>query len=256
MSIDCPKAVIFDLDNTLSESFQAPREDVARALHRLFELMPVAIMTGASFSRMNEHFLPSFPKIDRSRLYLFPDTAAQCYIWQDNAWKSIYKFAFSKNEYKKIMKTFENAIAETGVLKDAPRWGELFLARDVQITFAGLGVDAPPQENAKWDPDRTKRKKLKDYLDKRLSGCDIRISGRTAIDITEKQVDKAHGVRWFSERLGIKPTEMIFVGDDLGPGGNDSVVIPTGINTIQVAGPHETAAAINEILEACSLHRV
>jgi len=45
-------------------------------------------------------------------------------------------------------------------------------------------------------------------------------------------------------------------GDDLGPGGNDSVVIPTGINTIQVAGPHETAAAINEILEACSLHRV
>ena len=246
-----PKAVIFDLDNTLSESFQPPLPNVASRLHRLLELIPVAVMTGASFERMSEHLLPSFPKdIDKTNLYLFPDTAAQCYMWQDGKWQSVYKFSFAKSEYENIMRIFNDAIEHTRVLEGAPRWGGLFLARDVQITFAGLGVDAPPEEKAKWDPDGAKRKKLKDYLDGKLSGLNVRISGRTAIDITGKEVDKAHGVRWLSQRLGVAPREMLFVGDALFPGGNDAVVIPTGIQTIQVAGPHETADVIDKVLSA------
>ena len=254
MNKKCPRAVIFDLDNTLAESFQAPKPDVAGGLHKLLGLMPVGIMSGASFSRMEEDLLPLFPQdTDKINLYLFPDTAAQCYVWQDNSWRSIYKFAFTKNEYAKIMRTFNEAIEKTRVLEGAPRWGDLFLARDVQVTFAGLGVNAPPEEKAKWDPDREKRKKLKNYLEQKLSGLDIRISGRTAIDITGKDVDKAHGVKWLAKHLGIPPSEMIFVGDDLSSGGNDAVVIPTGIQTVQVSGPHETAAVIDSILASCGV---
>lgn len=249
----CPRAVIFDLDNTLAESFNPPKPEVASRLGKLLELMPVGVMTGASFSRMQEHLLPSLPKgADKSKLYLFPDTAAQCFMWKDGQWQSIYKFVFTKDEYEKIMSTFRDAIKETGALQGAPRWGDLFLARDVQVTFAGLGVDAPPEAKAKWDPDRQKRQKLKDYLAKRLQWLDIRISGRTAIDITGKEIDKAHGVKWLANRLGVKPHQMLFIGDDLSPGGNDAVVIPTGIQTVQVAGPHETADAIDKVFAVCA----
>ena len=249
----CPRAVIFDLDNTLSEAFKPPHPHVASRLHLLLELMPVAIMTGASFSRMDEHLLPSLPKdADKTRLYLFPDTAAQCYVWESGVWKSLYKLTFTDEEYHNILKVFDEALVQTGVIEGAPRWGELYLARDVQITFSAIGVDAPSEEKAAWDPDRSKRATLKKILDAKLPGFDVRISGRTAIDITRSGVDKAYGVRWLAKRLGIHPSDMLFVGDDLRPGGNDAVVIPTGIETVQVAGPHETAGAIDTLIAACN----
>lgn len=251
--IKCPRAVLFDLDNTIAESFQPPHPHVASRLRELLKLMPVAIMSGASFERMEKDLLPALPRdADVSRLYLFPDTAAQCYTNEAGAWRSVYKFSFTKKEYEEIMRAFNEAIEETGVLKGAPRWGDLFLARDTQITFAGLGVDAPKEEKAAWDSDSSKRGKLKNLLDKKLAGLDIRISGRTAIDITRKGVDKAYGVKWFAERLGAEPSEMFFVGDALGPDGNDAIVIPTGIATIEVADPHEMTEVIDGILSACA----
>ena len=120
--------------------------------------MPVAIMSGASFERMEKDLLPSLPHdADLSQLYIFSDTAAQCYINDSGAWKSIYKFTFTADEYEEIMSAFKEALEETGILKDSPRWGDLFLARDTQVTFAGLGVDASPEKKHAWDPDRLKR---------------------------------------------------------------------------------------------------
>ncbi|MDO8552763.1 MAG: HAD-IIB family hydrolase [bacterium] len=247
-----PRAVIFDLDNTIAESFKPPSQEVATGLCELLKRAPVAIMSGASFARMEKDLLPALGKADLSRLYLFPNTAAQCFIFESGTWRSAYKFSFTKEEYESIMRVFNEAIEDTEVLKGAPRWGSLFLAGDSQVTFAGLGVDASSEMKAAWDTDRAKRKKLKDFLDQKLTGLDIRISGRTAIDITAREIDKAHGVKWLAKRLGVEPAQMIFVGDDLSPGGNDAVVIPTGIQTMEVKGPHEAAAAINKILASCS----
>jgi hypothetical protein len=42
--------------------------------------------------------------------------------------------------------------------------------------------------------------------------------------------------------------EMLYIGDALDDGGNDSVVIGTGIKTHEVFGPKETAGIIEEIL--------
>jgi len=249
----CPHAVLFDLDNTVAESFQPPAPEVAKGLRELLKRMPVAIMSGASFERMEKDLLSALPRnADLSRLYLFSDTAAQCYAYEAGAWQSVYKIAFAKEEYEKIMQACKEAIRETGVLQDAPCWGALFLARDTQITFSGLGVDAPSDVKREWDKDSSKRAKLKRALDEKLEGLDIRISGRTAIDITRTGIDKAYGVRWLAKHLGFAPSEMLFVGDALFPGGNDAIVIPTGIQTIEVAGPHETAEVMGKVLAACA----
>ncbi|MDP3965709.1 MAG: hypothetical protein Q8Q13_02840, partial [bacterium] len=161
----CPRAVLFDLDNTVAESFRPPSPEVAGGLRALLKLMPVAIMSGASFERMEKDLLPALPKdADVSRLYLFPDTAAQCYINDTGAWRSVYKFSFTKKEYEDIMLAFKDALEETGILNDAPRWGDLFLARETQVTFSGLGVDAQGDVKASWDPNRAKRARLKEIL--------------------------------------------------------------------------------------------
>ena len=46
---------------------------------------------------------------------------------------------------------------------------------------------------------------------------------------------------------------MLYVGDALMEGGNDAVVIETGVHTHQVFGPDETVALIKEILRNAHL---
>jgi phosphomannomutase len=252
--VKCPRAVLFDLDNTIAESFQPPGSHVASRLHELLKRMPVAIMSGASFERMEKDLLPALPHdADLSRLYLFTDTASQCFIWKNGEWLNLYKHAFTEDECSIIIRLVKDGLEETAITEGAPLHGGQFLARDTQITFSAIGTYAPAEEKAAWDPSGEKRKKLIRFLEPKLPGFNVLIGGRTAIDITRKGIDKAYGAKWLARRLGIEPSKMLFIGDALSHGGNDAIVIPTGIQTIEVAGPHETASVIDKILASCSL---
>ena len=250
-----PRAVVFDLDNTLAVAFTPLPPRTAAGLSKLLAHIPVAIMSGATVERMEEYVLPTLaPDATLANLYLFPNTSASCYVWQGGAWERVYEHTFTKEEYDAAVAALKEGIDATGIVEDAPQWGERIVARDTQITFAGIGIDAPAKEKEAWDPDRAKRAKLKQFLDEKLSNFDfdIRVSSRTAIDITKKGIDKALGVQWLASRLNLQPSEMLFVGDDLAPGGNDAMVIPTGIATRQTSGPEETAAVIDELVAACA----
>lgn len=50
------------------------------------------------------------------------------------------------------------------------------------------------------------------------------------------------------ESLKFKKEEMLFIGDTLFPGGNDSPVLSTGVDCIQVKGPEETKRIIQILL--------
>lgn len=251
--VRCPRAVVFDLDNTLSASFHPPEPDVAERLRKLLKLMPVAVMSGASLSRMEETLLPSLPgDLSKTELYLFTDTAAQCFIHRDSGWQNLYKHAFTENESETIIRLVKEGLVETAITEDAPLYGDQFLARDTQITFSAIGTYAPAEEKAIWDPQGAKRDKLIRFLEPKLPEFNIMKGGRTAIDITRKGIDKAYGVKWLAKHLGFEARDMLFVGDELSSGRNDACVIPTGIQTMEVAGPHETAKVIDEILSSCS----
>jgi HAD superfamily hydrolase (TIGR01484 family) len=249
--MELPRALTFDLDNTLAPAFEHLSARTASGLGKLLALIPVAITSGATIERMEEYILPALPKeTNLGNLYLFPDTSARCYVWSGTSWERAYNHVFTKEVFDAIVAALTEGIEKTGIVEGAPLWGERVLARDAQVTFAGLGVDAPGDKKRAWDPDRSKRTVLKKFLDERLAAfpLDIRVSSRTAIDITQSGVNKAEGVHWLAAHLGIEPKDMLFVGDDLAEGGNDAVVIPTGIETRQTSGPDETADIIEELL--------
>ena len=74
------------------------------------------------------------------------------------------------------------------------------------------------------------------------------MGGLTTIDITRKGLTKAYGIRQLVELTDTAISEMLYVGDALQEGGNDAVVIETGVRTHEVFGPKETAAFIKDIL--------
>jgi phosphomannomutase len=246
-----PRAIMFDLDDTLAESFKPPSAEVLGGLRRLLEYVPVAIITGAGFQRMQEQFLSELTSSAHAdRLFIFPNSSAQSYQYENGEWKEVYSFLLTDGERALIKKTIAEVVAGTDILKNVPHYGQQLFDREAQVAYTPVGSDASSEFKRNWDADGTKRRRFWKELKRRLPEFEILMGGRATIDITKKGVNKAHGVEWFSDHLGVPVSEMLYVGDALYEGGNDAVVIPTGINIRPVAGPEETPHIIDELLAA------
>ena len=244
-----PKLIIFDLDGTLTESKQELKPDMGALLAELMEKMPIAVMSGCSYQQFQKQFLPGLPEqAPTDRLYIFPTNAAQCYVLDGGgAWKQQYSHSLSADEKKQITEAIHRALAETGFDKEPEQvWGERIEDRDAQIAFSYLGQDAPLEAKSAWDPDRKKRMQIRAALTPLLADFSISIGGKNTIDITRKGVTKSFGLRALSRITNVDISEMVYVGDALDEGGNDSVVKETGIHTVSVTGP----AVVEQLIRA------
>lgn len=250
--MQCPRIAIFDLDNTLAESFSPPRPEMIAHLERLLDLIPLSIMSAASLERMQRDIVSHLsPAADKGRLHLFTANAAQYYAWREESWREEYGFKFTDAERREIVEALKESVAETGIGADMLPMGDQLVDYQGYIAFTPPGRAVSREAKAAWDPDASKRNTLRASLSKRLPQFNVYIGGQTTIDITKKEINKAYGVRQLSERLKIPVSDMLYVGDALYEGGNDAVVIETGIPTRSVGGPSETLTALDDLLRAC-----
>lgn len=246
-----PRLVAFDLDGTLAESKQRVSSDMGERLFQLLKKMPVAIMSGAGWPQFEKQFFPALPmEANLANLYIFPDNAAQCFVYRTGDWKPQYDQAFTPAEREHILAELAEALKEAG-LADVPVrvWGERVEDRGAEIVFSGLGQAAPIDAKLAWDPTGQKRKGLRDILVRRLPEFSEATGGSTSVDITRKGITKAYGIKRLSELTKIPVAQMLYVGDALNEGGNDAVVKDTGVPTHQVFGPEETAGLITSLLK-------
>ncbi|MFZ8483260.1 HAD family hydrolase, partial [Staphylococcus aureus] len=82
------------------------------------------------------------------------------------------------DERRRILQAFELAPWEVG-LPDERTWGERIEDRGSQITFSGLGQEAPLDAKKAWDPDFAKRKALQAALRSRLPELSVNVGGST-----------------------------------------------------------------------------
>jgi phosphomannomutase len=248
------KAVIFDLDGTLAESKQQLSLEVGEALSNLLDKTVVGLMSGAGFNQFEKQFLPFMPReANFYNLFLFPTSSAECREYRVNGsgrpeWVIAYDYPFTREERMDIISALEEVDQKLTLTAGFNIHGEKIEDRGEQITWSALGQDAPLNEKEKWDPDHMKRELTREELLKLIPKFEISIGGSTSIDITHKGIAKDTGIRWLEERLGCDASEMLYVGDALFEGGNDSAVKKTGIQTKQVSGPNETKKVIEEII--------
>ncbi len=245
------RAAIFDIDGTLARTRQKLTGEMQELLADLVAKMPVGIISGGSYAAQFDHQVIEglLPRTDRSQLILFPTGSAECYLWNRDAWKKEYSFAFTTEEKQRILQALDETLAETAIVDlAAETYGPRLQDRNTQITWSALGEAAPPDVKEPWDPDHAKRDSFRAILAKKIPDFEIQIGGTTSIDINRKGIDKAYGVRWLEKRLGIPVGEMVYVGDALFPGGNDALVIPTGVQTHAVKNPADTTVFIKTLL--------
>lgn len=247
-----PHLLVFDLDGTLAESKQRMSAQMGDLLAELLQKIPIAVMSGAGWAEFEKQFFSVLP-IDAklNNLYIFPENAAQCFVHTQGAWHPQYDNAFTPTERDRILRALDEALQETGLATPpAHVWGSRIQHRGAEITFSGLGEDAPLEQKQAWDPDGTKKRMLQEALTKKLPEFAIAANSSTSVDITRKGTTKAHGIMRLSEMTGVPVENMLYVGDALEEGGNDSSVIQTGVPTHAVFAPRETEALIETLLHA------
>jgi HAD superfamily hydrolase (TIGR01484 family) len=243
------KLIVFDLDGTIAESKSSLDTEMAILLGKLLRIVKVAIISGGNWQQFEKQLLANLPHDPRLKNLLLLPTCGTKFYQYDGDWKKIYSEDFTAEETEKIISALKNAL-ETVDFKTEKVWGEIIEDRGSQITFSALGQQAPIKEKKKWDPDFTRRKKIKALLDQLIPKFSVRLGGTTSIDVTKQGIDKAYGIRKLQKTLGINIQEMIFVGDALFPGGNDYPAKEAGVVSIRVRDPNESKRVIETIL-AC-----
>jgi HAD superfamily hydrolase (TIGR01484 family) len=248
------KLIVFDLDGTLAESKSSIDAEMSRLLDDLLGILKVAVISGGDWPQFEKQVLSHLPHNGSLlNLSILPTCGTKFYQFRVD-WKKLYSEDFTVDEKRKIIAALKKAAAEAGFQVERV-WGEVIEDRGSQITFSALGQQAPLDEKKKWDPDFSKRKKIKAILDPLIPGVSVRLGGATSIDVTKSGIDKAYGIGKLRDVLGISLKEMIFVGDALFPGGNDYPAEQAGVISIPVRGPHETKRVIETVIACLSDHR-
>jgi phosphomannomutase len=243
------KLIVFDLDGTLAESKSPLDAEMSTLLSALLGSVKVAVISGGNWPQFEKQLLSNLPHDEHLKnLSLLPTCGTKFYKYK-LGWEKLYSEDFTEEEKEKIIGSLKKAIGLSG-FKAERVWGEPIEDRGSQITFSALGQQAPLEEKKKWDPDFTKRKKIKAVLEKLIPAFSVRLGGTTSVDVTRPGIDKAYGIRKLRELLGITIKEMIFIGDALFPGGNDYPAKEAGVVSIQVRDPNETKRVIEAIV-AC-----
>jgi phosphomannomutase len=245
------KLICFDLDGTLADSKSALDAEMARLLHDLLATVKVAVISGGDWPQFEKQLLPNLPHDDLLvNLSILPTCGTKFFRYEGD-WKKIYSEDLTPDQKAKIVGSLKTAVAQAGFKIDQV-WGDPIEDRGSQITFSALGQQAPLEEKEKWDPDFTKRKKIKALLDTLLPEFSVRLGGTTSVDVTKPGIDKAYGIGKLRDLLGVSLKDMIYIGDALFVGGNDYPAKEAGVVSIQVRGPSETKLVTQAIIASLS----
>jgi len=92
------------------------------------------------------------------------------------------------------------------------------------ITFPCLGTKARQEDKLAFDPDRKKRRAI--YADVRQVFHDytVFVGGSSSFDMAPAPYNKYYALDLYTKELGLSHENVVFIGDDYGPGGNDESV--------------------------------
>lgn len=241
--------VMFDLDDTLAPSKSPMSAEMADLFRRLLHTSMAAIISGGNYQQFSAQVLDQLGEFDDlSRLHLLPTNGTQYVRHGDGGWEVVYAENLTDDQKQRAMDVLETGAKELG-LWETETWGPVLEDRGSQITFSALGQKAPVEAKSAWDPDNSKKEKLRAYAAERLPDLEVRSGGSTSVDVTKKGVDKAYGTRKLMEILDLTTDDILYFGDRLDPGGNDHPVLELGIDCVAVKGWQDTYARLTAVLD-------
>lgn len=92
------------------------------------------------------------------------------------------------------------------------------------VTFPILGTKAKQEDKLSFDPDRAKRRKIYEDIVNTFSDYCVFVGGSSSFDMAPKPYDKYYALDLYCKENNLSHSEVIYIGDDYGLGGNDESV--------------------------------
>lgn len=254
------KLIAFDLDGTLAPSKSTLPERMAILLNELLTKYQVCIISGGKYELFQRQVLTQItqdPELLKN-LHLMPTSGTRYYDFEteSNDWKLKYAEDISPEDKKLIIQALADGLEESGYKSDIT-YGDIIEDRDSQITLSILGQEIVAElgeegvrTKEEWDPDASKKHKIKDIVAPKIPNFEVRAAGSTSIDVTRPGIDKGYGMQKLMEATGLEKSDILFMGDRIEEGGNDYAVRKFGIDCIGVGGWQDTAYAVEGIVKA------
>lgn len=102
------------------------------------------------------------------------------------------------------------------------------------VTVPILGTTANAADKLAFDPDRSRRRAIYGDVCRVFSDYNVFIGGSSSFDMAPRPYDKRYALEKYAEEKGISANEIVYVGDDYGPGGNDEAVYLSNIRFVKV----------------------
>ena len=249
-----PKAFIFDMDGTLTESRRCITEQTLSALKRLSPAK-LYLVTGSDMVKVVEQMgtdvlLEKFERVmacNGTRVW-------NCNLDMDDEMLSyepelIHKVSltdyYSQADVNHIVSTLLRLAADNHTKY---KTGTFVEWRDSQINFSLIGRNCSLEQRddyAKWDEKSGERDKAIEQLRETFKGWGLsfRKGGQISIDITRKGWDKSYALQSIAE----SPEDCVFFGDRIEGNGNDSDIAVLCGAYHEVSGPEETVEIIKSV---------
>lgn len=216
------KLIALDLDGTLTQHKQPIEKENFEALKKLNEKYSI-VMAGAG--------LPDriFNQIGRLPFDIVGNYGLQ-YAKYNADTKNIdiiwnLTFNFNEQEIVEKINTLRQRHGFTEIIGDS-----FYVYPSGCFTVSLLGLNAPLETKLKFDPDKKIRRSIyKDVCDI-FSDYNVFLGGSSSFDMVPKPYNKYHALDVYCKEKGIAHSEVLFIGDDYGLGGNDQSVYLSDIN--------------------------
>lgn len=102
------------------------------------------------------------------------------------------------------------------------------------VTFPILGTKAKQEDKLAFDPDRSKRRAIHQIVIDTFPEYVVFVGGSSSFDMAPKPHDKYHALDRYCAQHSIAHDEVVYCGDDYGPGGNDESVYRSDFRFVKV----------------------
>ena len=117
------------------------------------------------------------------------------------------------------------------------------------VTIALLGTKADLADKLAFDPDRSRRRAVYEEVKSLFPDYKVFVGGSSSFDMAPAPYDKAYALSALCAERGLTHDEVLYVGDDYGPGGNDESVYLSDFPFLKIDDYRETPEKLAFLLK-------
>ena len=117
------------------------------------------------------------------------------------------------------------------------------------VTFPILGTKAVQEDKLAFDPDRSKRRKIYDDVVNTFSDYIVFVGGSSSFDMAPAPYNKYYALDLYCKEKGYDHSNVVFIGDDYGLGGNDESVNKSDFAYLTIDNYLDFPEVVKELLD-------